>query len=255
MLSQQAAQKNEFCFFLVFFKWILEKKLESTSIFRNLIASFVTRFFQNKKQQKNKSRLDFDLFFFGLFFSCFFLDFFSWVRHKLALMMPNCPETKVSSYDVCLYLMQRRARMALCCLDTNACTYASWLSVTHTLPLTRRGALMMPGCPWHEGVLRMTLSCPWHIGLLLWCLSVLDPKVCTYDAWLCVTQALSVTQRFAHMMPGCPWYTGVLLWCLAVIDAKICFYDTNALHDTSADLKRKFPVMAPGCRWHTGTLL
>ena len=73
---QQAAQKNEFCFFLVFFKWILEKKLESTSIFRKFITSFVTRFFQNKTQQKTKPHLDFELFYFGLLFSCFFLVFF-----------------------------------------------------------------------------------------------------------------------------------------------------------------------------------
>ena len=76
MFVQQAAQKNEFCFFLVFFKWILEKKLESTSIFRKFITSFVTRFFQNKTQQKTKPHLDFELFYFGLLFSCFFLVFF-----------------------------------------------------------------------------------------------------------------------------------------------------------------------------------
>lgn len=67
---QQAPQKNEFRFFLVFCKWIFEKKLESTSIFRNFIAWFVSRFFQDKK--KHKSRLDLDLLFFWLVFFLFF---------------------------------------------------------------------------------------------------------------------------------------------------------------------------------------
>ena len=237
-------------------------------------------FFSKQKTTKKQITSRFWFFFFGLFFSCFFLDFFSWVRHKLALMMPNCPETKVSSYDACLYLMQRRARMALCCLDTKACTYTSWLSVTHTLPMTRRGALMMPGCPWHEGVLRITFSCPWHIGLLLCCLSfltqrcalmmpggawhkrsqwhkglliwcpvVLDTQVCSYDAWLSLTQRYALMTQTLFMTQALIWHESFLLWRLAVVDTQVPFYNARLY------LTKKCGLMMPSCRWHEGLLL
>ena len=100
----------------------------------------------------------------------------------------------------------------------------------------------MPGCAWHK-------RSQWHKGLLIWCPVVLDTQVCSYDAWLSLTQRYALMTQTLFMTQALIWNESFLLWRLAVVDTQVHFYNARLF------LTKKCGLMMPGCRWHEGLLL